>query len=110
MEKEISFTRGDTYVIGFTIRGLEGQLDEAYFTCRKDKLRETPVLFQATLGNEITYLGNNEYQVVLESDMTKDLEPGTYYYDLELAKNGSVKTALKGKLKLTWDVTGDNNE
>jgi hypothetical protein len=110
MEKEISFTRGDTYVIGFTTTGLEGQLDTAYFTCRKDKLRETPVLFQASLGNGISYLGDNEYQVVISSNLTKDIPVGTYYYDLELSKNNSVKTALKGKLKLTWDVTGDNNE
>lgn len=110
MEKEISFTRGDTYVIGFTVRELEGQLDEAYFTCRKDKLRETPVLFQVSLEDGISYLGDNEYQVVIDTDLTKDIPVGSYYYDLELSKNGSVKTVLKGKLKLTWDVTGDDNE
>lgn len=109
-EKEISFTRGDTYVIGFTVKELVGELDTAYFTCRKDKLRETPVLFQVSLGNGITYLGENEYQVVIESSMTKDMPVGSYFYDLELSKNGSVKTVLKGKLKLTWDTTGDTNE
>lgn len=109
-EKEISFTRGDTYIIGFTTKNLEGELDTAYFTCRKDKLRETPVLFQVSLGDGITYLGNYEYQVVIGSDLTKDMPIGNYYYDLELSQNNSVKTALKGKLKLTWDVTGDDNE
>lgn len=110
MEKEISFTRGDTYVIGFTVRELEGQLDTAYFTCRKDKLRETPVLFQVSLGDGISYLGDSEYQIVIDSDLTKNIPVGSYFYDLELSKNGSVKTVLKGKLKLTWDVTGDDNE
>lgn len=107
-EIEIMFTRGDTYVIGITINGLENELDSAYFTCRKDKLRATPIIFQVSLNNGINYLGNNKYQVVIASDLTKDLDVGSYYYDLEISKNDSVLTPLKGKLKLTWDVTGDD--
>lgn len=109
-EREISFTRGDTYVIVFEIKNLEGTLDEAYFTCRKDKLRETPILFQLSLDNGINDLGENKYQVVISSEMTKDLAPSSYYYDLQLNINDTVKTPLKGKLKLTWDVTGDEDE
>lgn len=109
-EKEISFTRGDTYVFGFVVTGLEGNLDTAYFTCRKDKLRETPVIFQLSLDDGINNLGDNKYQIVIDSELTKNQDVGSYYYDLELSKNGSVLTPLKGKLKLNWDVTGDNNE
>lgn len=109
-EREITFTRGDTYIIGFEVKNLESELDAAYFTCREDKLRETPELFQLTLEDGINYLGNNKYQIVIASNLTANLAPGTYYYDLELAKDDSVKTALKGKLKLTWDVTGDDDE
>ena len=36
-DKEISFTRGDTYVIVFEVKNVEDSLDTAYFTCRKDK-------------------------------------------------------------------------
>lgn len=110
MEKEISFTRGDTYVLGFTITGDEQTLDTAYFTCRRDKFRKTPVLFQLSLEDGINDLGSGKYQVVIASNLTKDLAIGTYYYDLELTSNGSVITPVKGQLKLTWDVTGDNNE
>ena len=110
MEKEISFTRGDTYVIGFTVRELEEQLDSAYFTCRKDKLRATPKLFQLSLENGINDLGSGKYQVVIASNLTKNLSVGTYYYDLELTSNGNVITPVKGQLKLTYDVTGDDNE
>lgn len=109
-EREISFTRGDTYVIGFEIKNIEDALDTAYFTCRTGKLRETPELFQLSLENGINALGDNKYQVVIASNLTDDLEPGTYYYDLELGIDDIIKTALKGKLKLTWDVTGDDNE
>ena len=106
--REITFTRGDTYVFGFKITGIEEELDAAYFTCRKDKFRETPIVFQLELDNGITYLGENEYQVAIASDLTEDLDIGAYYYDLELTSNGSVLTPIKGKLKLTWDVTGDD--
>ena len=109
-EREISFTRGDTYVIGFTITGLNEELDTAYFTCRKDKLRETPIVFQLSLNDGINYLGDNHYQVEIASELTQNLDTGSYYYDLELSKNGSVLTPLKGKLKLTWDVTGGEDE
>ena len=109
-EREISFTRGDTYVIGFEVLNVQDALDTAYFTCRADKDRKTPELFQLSLGSGINSLGNSKYQVVIASNLTENMEVGTYYYDLELGLNGSIKTALKGKLKLTWDVTGDDNE
>ena len=109
-EEEISFTRGDTYVIVFEVKNVQDSLDTAYFTCRKDKLRETPVLFQLSLDNGINDLGENKYQVVIASDLTKDLAPQAYYYDLQLGIDDVIKTPLKGKLRLTWDVTGDDNE
>ena len=67
-------------------------------------------MFQLSLDNGINDLGENKYQVVIASDLTKDLAPQAYYYDLQLGIDNVIKTPLKGKLRLTWDVTGDDNE
>ncbi len=101
-EKEIKFTRGDTYSFTFT---LEGQLlDGAYFTCRNSK--DGKILFQKSLRDGIELLDENKYRVRIAPEDTANLSVGgKYYYDLELHKGNDVLTPLKGKLKITYDIT-----
>lgn len=103
--RDIKFNRGDTYVFGFTVIGLNEELDTVYVTCRKEKKRESEMLFQVKLNEGITYLGEGKYQVRIAPEKTQNMPASRYYYDLELGHNGDILTPLKGKLILDWDIT-----
>lgn len=102
-DRYVTMARGDTMSFGMEIEGLDQDLDTAYFTCRKNHT-EAPV-FQKSLGNGITKVGDNQYTVRIAPDDTESLEAGKYYYDLEIGVNGDKFTILKGILELEQDVT-----
>lgn len=102
---DISMTRGDTLAFSIEIDDLGSQtLDKIYFSCKKDLDDETYV-FQKTLGDGITRLANNKFNIKLSSEDTDNVELGGYFYDVQIELGGSVLTILKGKLEITFDVT-----
>lgn len=105
MEDEyITMVRGDTLSFGMEISGLDGDLDTAFLTCKKSFSDEHAV-FQKSLGNGITKIDDGEYAIRVAPADTKDLEPGKYYYDLEIGVNSDVFTVKKGILEIEDDVT-----
>ena len=101
--------RGDTFGFDIEIDGLEDDLTEAYFSCRKD-YNATPVtyVFQKTLGDGIEKVEDTEvptYHIELASEDTDNVEIGCYYYDLQLVKDDEVFTPLIGVLQISYDVT-----
>ena len=103
-ERYVTMTRGDTLSFGMIVEGLGGQdLETVYFTCRRN--HSEPPVFQKSLGNGISKTGAGEYVIRAAPEDTKDLEPGKYFYDLEIGVNGDIFTVLNGVLEMQWDVT-----
>ena len=105
MEPEyITMVRGDTLSFSMEIIDLGGDLDSAYFTCKKD-LDSDDVAFQKSIGDGITKVATDTYTVRIAPDDTYDLDVGRYWYDLVIGKNGDVFTVKHGVLELVYDVT-----
>lgn len=106
----IKMVKGDTESFGFELEGLEN-LDAAYFSCKRNSQDEN-YLFQKFLNSGITQKTENQYVVRIEPDDTALLEPGQYWYDLEISKNDDVFTIFRGVLELLPEITtptGDIN-
>lgn len=107
--KNIKNVRGDTYSIGFKTEGIDQELDNVYFTCRDNLTDESNVLFQKSLGNGITLVDQEEniysYNVRVAPEDTRDIQSGTYYYDLQININDDIFTVMRGKFIIEQDCT-----
>lgn len=106
----IKMVKGDTESFGFEIEGVEN-LDSAYFSCKRNSQDEN-YLFQKSLNSGITQRVENQYVVRIDPDDTALLDPGQYWYDLEISKNDDVFTIFRGVLELLPEITtptGDIN-
>lgn len=99
----IKMVKGDTESFGFELEGVEN-LDAAYFSCKRNSQDEN-YLFQKSLNNGITKRAENQYVVRITPDNTALLEPGQYWYDLEISKNGDIFTIFRGVLDLLPEIT-----
>ena len=108
---DIKHNKGDTYSSGLVIEGLGQTVDTIYFTCRENLNDNAEVLFQSGLNDgisQVEYDAENDirkYAVRVSPNKTKNLQSGTYYYDLEVSVNGDVFTIMKGKFILEQDAT-----
>lgn len=102
-DRYVLMTRGDTLSFGIEIEGLDQDLETAFLTCKKNH-NEAP-LFKKTLGDGITKQETGKYVVRVAPEDTENLEPGKYFYDLEIGANGDIFTILKGVLEIERDVT-----
>lgn len=99
----IKMVKGDTESFGFEIDGVDN-LDAAYFSCKQNS-QDEQYLFQKTLGGGITQSGENLYVVRVAPGDTLLLNPGQYWYDLEIRKNGDVFTIFRGVMDLLPEIT-----
>lgn len=99
----IKMVKGDTESFGFELEGVEN-LDAAFFSCKRNSQDEN-YLFQRSLNNGITKRTENQYVVRINPDNTALLEPGQYWYDLEIIKNGDIFTIFRGILELLPEIT-----
>ena len=99
----IKMVKGDTESFGFELEGVEN-LDAAFFSCKRNSQDEN-YLFQRSLNNGITKRAENQYVVRINPDNTALLEPGQYWYDLEIIKNGDIFTIFRGVLDLLPEIT-----
>lgn len=107
--KDIKNVRGDTYSIGLKTGGFEQELDNAYFTCRDNLTDESNILFQKKLNDGITLTeqkdGIYSYNVRIAPKDTRDIQSGTYYYDLQININEDIFTIMRGKFIIEQDCT-----
>ena len=102
--------RGDTFSFDILIEGLSVDLDDAYFSCRKDINAPVDYVFQKSFGNgiekvEISDTNSRQYHITVSPEDTDDVELGNYYYDLELTAGDEVFTPLIGTFQISYDVT-----
>lgn len=108
-QNNIRHVKGDTFSCGFTIEGLEQEIETAKFTCRDSANDDSNVLFEKTLNNGISQVEYDEendirkYAVRVAPEDTKDLQSGTFYYDLEIGVNSDKFTLMKGRFVLEQD-------
>lgn len=108
-DKYIRMTRGDTLSFGVQVYDEEGapfgqDLERAYFTCKSNR-SDKRHLFQKSLSDGISKVGQGSYVVRVAPSDTAGAKHGKYFYDLEIGCNGDVFTILRGVLEIMQDVT-----
>lgn len=108
-DKYIKMIRGDTLSFGIQImednegKPLSQDLDFAHFVCKSNNYINR-YIFDKTLNDGITKVGQGEYVVRVDPRDTKYAKAGKYLYELEIGLNGDVFTVMQGVLELQQDV------
>ena len=104
--QNITMIKGDTVmfnVVIFDDAGNAVEVDEAYFTCKKNP-ETSNTLFQKRLNSGI--IQEDKLMVVrIAPNDTQNADVGNYYYDLQLVIGDDVFTALIGTFTIEQDVT-----
>lgn len=113
------FYIGDTYTRDFTVSGYSSEIDEIFFTVKKDENDKRYVL-QKKLNNGITLVDFEEdyktYNILINPTDTDDLKPNTnYYFDVKIitpVESGEPieKTVITGTMYLKNHTTRQYNE
>ena len=114
------FYIGDTYTRDFTIQGYTEDIDEVYFTIKKNDL-DKKFLIQKTLDNGITLTDiqydedgetilSRTYNILVDATDTEVLKPDIEYpMDIEIVTNKDntdiKKTIIKGNVVLNSATT-----
>lgn len=112
-QNDIRNPRGDTYSSTLDVEGLGQDLDGVYFTCRASRNDDAEILFQKKLYDGINLAEYDEsadtrkYSIRISPDDTKNLQSGTYYYDLRILINQDVFTIMRGRFIIEQDATRD---
>lgn len=108
-KNDIKHNKGDTFSCALVVEDLGQNLEAIYFTCRENLNDDSEILFSSSLDDGISLVEYDEendirkYAIRVEPDKTKDLQSGTYYYDLETRVNNDVFTIMKGKFIIEQD-------
>lgn len=106
LEKDFEMFRGDSLIFGVELTKLTRDLDQAYFSVKKDRDDEDYV-FQRSLNDGITKVKQGVYRVRIAPENTSGVPAGEYVYDLKVWVGNDVKTILWGDLDIHQDVTNN---
>lgn len=107
----IRHIKGDTYSCALEIEDFDQEFDSIYFTCRDGQNDDSEVLFEAGLNDGISIVeydaetNTRKYAIRVAPAKTKNLQVGTYYYDLQVGINGDIFTIMKGKFIVEQQAT-----
>lgn len=110
-QNDIRHIKGDTYSSALVVENLGQNLNRAYFTCRDSLNENSEILFEKSLNHGITRVEYDatkdirKYAIRIDPADTKDLQSGTYYYDLQVEINYDIFTIMKGRFILEQDCT-----
>lgn len=108
-KNNIRHIKGDTFSSALVVENLGQNLDSVYFTCRDSLNEDSSVLFEKSLNNGISLVENDsendirKYAIRIAPSDTKNLQSGSYFYDLQVNVNGDIFTIMKGKFILEQD-------
>ena len=103
--------RGNTYSSGLIVEGLNQDLDSIYFTCRDSLNDDSNILFEKSIGNGISLVDYDahkdirEYAIRIAPSDTKNIQSGSYFYNLNVSVNGDTFTIMKGKFIIEQDCS-----
>lgn len=112
----IRHVKGDTY--SSALEAVNEEVDSAYFTCRDSQNDDSNILFEKSLNNGISLVGTRvteegetvyQYAVRIAPADTKDIQSGTYFYDLQVGLNGDIFTIMKGKFIIEQDSSREED-
>ena len=111
-KNNIKHVKGDTYSSALIVEGLGQALDSVYFTCRDSLKNDSTILFEKSLADggitQVEYDEENDirkYAVRIDPYDTRNLQAGTYFYDLQITVNTDVFTIMKGSFILEQDAS-----
>lgn len=110
-ENDIRHVKGDTYSCALIVEDFDQELYSVYFTCRDGQNDDSEILFEAGLGDGVSIVeydaetNTRKYAIRVSPAKTKDLQVGTYYYDLQISVNYDVFTIMRGKFIIDQDET-----
>jgi len=108
---DIRHVKGDTFSCAMVIDDLGQDLDSVYFTCRDGQNDDSEVLFEAGLNDGISIVEYDEnkdirkYAIRVAPEKTKNLQIGTYFYDLQIGVNYDIFTIMRGRFIVEQDAT-----
>lgn len=112
-KRDITLVRGDTFSNTIIVEDLGQDLEEIKFTCKSGLNDDSDTIFEKELNDGITLIDYNEeedirkYAIRVPPEDTKDVQSGTYYYDIRIKVNFDIFTIMKGKLILVQSCGGD---
>lgn len=112
----IRHIKGDTFSCAMEIDDLGQDLESAKFTCRDGLNDDSEVLFEVSLGSGISlveYDAENDirkYAIRIAPAQTRNIQTGTYYYDLQVGVNTDVFTIMRGTFILQQECSREEAE
>lgn len=105
VELDREMVRGDTEAFTVSIPDIEPEALTGLTLTLRRSAGSDPIAAQVSLGDGVTYEGDNVWMVRIAPEKTENLEAGRYRYDLELRFGDDVYTALIGRMRIVQDVT-----
>ncbi len=112
INQNIEMVRGDTLAFNFMIKGLtHEQAAEFEVTFAVAEHYDDAEVIILTKGNGIALESYNDrtgvalFSVTMRPDLTKTLDLGRYFYDLQIKDSTNVVTLMRGFLTLVYDVS-----
>lgn len=99
---------GDQFSFIVNFKNLNQDLSTIAFGLKEDY--DKPMLIEKSLGNGITKIDTQHYQVSFSSSDTAGLEAGMYVFDLRYTIGSTPKTPLSGYLVLLDSVFNNSQE
>jgi hypothetical protein len=85
----MTITQGDDFDMIYAVKGLSLEENDILQFSVRGKKKGAPLLM---VNHNSLDLANNKFRVT--SSQISNLPPGTYYYDIILLRNGSVRTMM----------------
>lgn len=95
--------QGDQLTFTVTFKNLNTSLSSIEFGAKKSMDQESYDVY-LYLNNGIYRLASNKYQITIPPEITAELEPAWYFYDLQIKIGSVTKTPLSGKLIIQESV------
>lgn len=103
-EQVIRMVKGDTLAFNMTFSDLGSDLSAAKFSV-KPSFDSGSYTIQKTLNNGITKTATGVYKVRVAPSDTSSVDPGSYYYDLEVTVGSDVYTIMFGVLNILPQIS-----
>lgn len=109
--KNLELIRGDSFFLPLSIKNFLNSSDYIYldsvdFICAGNYSES--VVFHKQLGDGITVSDTDSgvsYLIKVLPEDTKNVDSGSYRYELSIGKNGDTFTLLKGEFTILSEVT-----
>lgn len=97
MIKHFMVKQGNQLSFTVTFKNLSTALSSIELGVKKSMEQESYDAY-LYIDHGIYKLSSNKYQIILNPEITADMEPGWYFYDMQIKIGSVIKTPLSGKI------------